>query len=163
MPKHHRDKSPKAKQQGDQKQRSKTRKKKSNSASTTLNPKDVSTETIKIFKQAYKYQTLDNVTVSLDRKRVQQAERSGVVHNPCPSLKDFKQQPSSSSSSTGHIRITVFQGECCDSAVWLSYKQQARSILLLDFASDTNPGGGWRGNQQVQTQTRIHTHTHTLI
>ena len=38
-----------------------------------------------------------------------------------------------------------------DAAQWLYEKKHAKSVCVLDFASDTTAGGGWRGNQ-VGTQ-----------
>jgi uncharacterized protein (TIGR02452 family) len=51
--------------------------------------------------------------------------------------------------------LTLFAGGSFEAALWLldgaaaeDSAEAARRPLVLDFASDSNPGGGWRGKQQ---------------
>eukprot|EP01006_Ploeotia_vitrea_P011277 TRINITY_DN30011_c0_g1_i1.p1 TRINITY_DN30011_c0_g1~~TRINITY_DN30011_c0_g1_i1.p1 ORF type:complete len:404 (+),score=52.04 TRINITY_DN30011_c0_g1_i1:150-1214(+) len=49
-------------------------------------------------------------------------------------------------------QLVVFRGDSFDAARWAMCNSveggSTAPVAVLDFASDTNPGGGWKGNQQ---------------
>eukprot|EP01061_Rhynchopus_euleeides_P013092 TRINITY_DN22962_c0_g2_i1.p2 TRINITY_DN22962_c0_g2~~TRINITY_DN22962_c0_g2_i1.p2 ORF type:complete len:264 (+),score=68.93 TRINITY_DN22962_c0_g2_i1:165-956(+) len=45
-------------------------------------------------------------------------------------------------------QVTVLHGGSFEAAAWLSARTPSIRTAVLDFASDSNPGGGWRSKQQ---------------
>lgn len=71
--------------------------------------------------------------------------KAHTILTPHSSLPPLKSTPNRGNAQ----RILIFQGSSFEAAQWLL--SETSSICVLDFASDSHPGGGWRGNQ-VGTQ-----------
>jgi len=65
--------------------------------------------------------------------------RGTVLHGP--------PRPSSAAPSSGERHIHVLSCASFEAAQWLYQSRECSSVCVLDFASDSEPGGGWRGNQ----------------
>ena len=104
-------------------------------------------ETVSAFRKG-KYTAGDGTVVSLKRLLPRNACASRVYSAP-PLL------CSHTVSAVSSCEVCIHAGGSCDAARWLHNHVGPLlapfSIAMLDFASDSNPGGGWRGNQ-VGTQ-----------
>lgn len=97
---------------------------------------DLASETILAFECGhYILDSKTKVTISEPKKR-------GTVLADVPAW----EPPSSSSAAATPARI--FGCGSYAAAQWLLEHSHARRCAVLDFASDSEPGGGWRGRQQ---------------
>lgn len=100
-----------------------------------MNLKDVMTETLKIVEnKSYK---IDSKVVKLESKRF---NKKSIVYNSAPQFKISK--------NVSSTKLYLFNGDTFDAALWSIKELNAVQPLVLDFASDTNPGGGCLSNQQ---------------
>lgn len=131
----------------------------------------VAAETLSVFK-AGRYKSFDGVSVTLDKRRLAQANKAAVcIADP---LSQFPRPPTDPKAPPPEI--ILFNGDSFDAARWLVANRDGGDAtasatsasgsdkphgtataqknsgcsrpLILDFASDSNPGGGWRGGQQ---------------
>lgn len=86
------------------------------------------------------YVVSNGTRITLDRQRLKAAIVSGkVVSNPCG-----LRVP----TDKGVAKVVLFRGDSFSAAQWVLDHDATSKPLVLDFASDSNPGGGWRGKQQ---------------
>ena len=74
--------------------------------------------------------------MKLDKKRAQKAITKSKVY-------DTRMRVPADTKSAHTPEIILYKGGTLDAARQYSDSR----VLVLDFASDTNPGGGWRGKQ----------------
>ena len=95
-------------------------------------------DAVTILKQA-RYEC-NGEKVRLDPKALQRA-LSGVH-----TLDRAHATPPATSSSSSTTEVTILQGTSFEGAAHLHTR--SHKVAVLDFASDSNPGGGWRSKQQ---------------
>jgi hypothetical protein len=83
-------------------------------------------------------------TFAKSRKRLDKAITKSFLY---PDLRTLPSVPGKES------QIHLFQGDCLLAVEQFGNKKE--KTVLLDFASDTNPGGGWRGNQRGTQEESI--------
>eukprot|EP00927_Polykrikos_kofoidii_P063168 TRINITY_DN57993_c0_g1_i1.p1 TRINITY_DN57993_c0_g1~~TRINITY_DN57993_c0_g1_i1.p1 ORF type:complete len:172 (+),score=17.31 TRINITY_DN57993_c0_g1_i1:52-567(+) len=101
-------------------------------------PSAVMKDTLNIIKRG-NYRTATGESVKLDVARLKAAPGRAVVHRELP-LDAFK--------PPGGCRMHLVKGDTFAAARWLTSQRAKPPPLVLDFASDSNPGGGCRGDQR---------------
>jgi uncharacterized protein (TIGR02452 family) len=97
--------------------------------------KNVMTETIKILENR-SYRS-DNKKIALDEKRF---NSKTIIYSSTPITK--------SNPCKQKTQIFLLDCDSFDAAQWLLTEKKSTQPLVLDFASDSNPGGGCLSNQQ---------------
>jgi len=117
---------------------------KSKSVAASMAPDKAAKETIRILR-AGKYKT-NSETIGFPMKRLT------ASYKQCQTVKFKSMKPSGGKSGKGSIPTTlimsVFEGDTFDCAEALLARGGGAVPCVLDFASDSNPGGGWKTKQQ---------------
>jgi len=118
---------------------------KSKSVAASMAPDKAAKDTIRILK-AGKYKT-DSETIAFPMKRLT------TSYKQCQTVKFKSMNASGGKSGKGSIPttlISVFEGDTFDCAEALLARGGGGGAVpcVLDFASDSNPGGGWKTKQQ---------------
>lgn len=132
------------------------REKKTGSTATATN--SVAAETISLLEQS---QISPHYKASADqRRRLQRALSSALYVPNCLELCAPRND-----GQTTNPQLVLYQGGSLEAAEWASQHQFAAATTqpiekwfkpaVLDFASDSNPGGGWRGRQQGTQEEEI--------
>lgn len=100
-----------------------------------MNLKSVMTETIKILENR-SYRT-ENKKIVLDEKRF---NSKTLIYSETPKTKLLPQKLKT--------EIILLDCDSFEAAHWLLNEKKSNQPLVLDFASDSNPGGGCLSNQQ---------------
>lgn len=102
-----------------------------------MNLKEVMIETLKILlNRSYRIESKD---IKLDEKRFN--KKTIVYQNFTPQSVPLNKTPSYKTN------IYLYDGDSFDAALWVKSQKKSQPVVL-DFASDTNPGGGCQSNQQ---------------
>lgn len=88
--------------------------------------------------------TASTTSVALPRHKLRRAAKDTCV----VSHQALAHLPDAPADAPDSPEITVFNGDSFHGAAWLLARSADLRPLVLDFASDSNPGGGFRGNQQ---------------
>lgn len=101
-------------------------------------PTDVAKETLRVVQKGEF--SVDGRKVKLGRARLSLATRKAVMYQDGRNL--------DSKPSDAVPCVYLFRGDAFEAAGWSSKLNSESSVVVLDFASDSEPGGGYRGNQQ---------------
>jgi len=109
--------------------------------------KEVMRETLAIVKQGCYSHQATSTKVSINSKRLRAApSRSRMVTQTLTETSQVAQ--------SGSGKVFLYNGDALDAASWLN-SQTPCVPGVLDFASDSNPGGGCRGNQRGTQEEAI--------
>jgi len=127
----------------DENEKKKGWERKSKSVAASMAPDKAAKDTIRILK-AGKYKT-GSETIGFPMKRLT------ASYKQCQTVKFKSMKPSGGKSGKGSIPTTlmsVFEGGSFECAEALLARGGGAVPCVLDFASDSNPGGGWKTKQQ---------------
>mmetsp|Transcript_71180 Transcript_71180/g.123517 ORF Transcript_71180/g.123517 Transcript_71180/m.123517 type:complete len:419 (-) Transcript_71180:116-1372(-) len=106
-------------------------------------PSDVAKDTLQILRNA-RY-THGGSPVVLDRVRLANSTRKSTMYSDGRELPSLLVNDSGAEQSP---RVVLFEGSSFEAACWALSEDPVCSPAVLDFASDSEPGGGYKGNQQ---------------
>lgn len=91
----------------------------------------------------------------MERARLAKSTRGAVMHSDGRDL-HLHQNSGGGASGSSHAggeaesspRVVLFRGDSFGAACWSLVQDPTCSLAVLDFASDSEPGGGYKGNQR---------------
>lgn len=106
-------------------------------------PSDVAKDTLQILRNG-RY-THEGSSAVLDKARLANSTRKSTMYSDGRELPSHLARESGAETSP---RIVLFDGGSFEAACWALNEDPGCSPAVLDFASDSEPGGGYKGNQQ---------------